>query len=48
MYAVVNKFGLVAKDFRTRPEALAWCKQYNNPALRVINQNSLEFLKYGH
>lgn len=46
MYAVVNNTGLVAKDFRTRPEALAWIKQYNNPALRVINQNSKEFLKF--
>lgn len=46
MYAVVNSKGLVAKDFRTRPEALAWIKQYGDPALRVINQNSKEFLKY--
>ena len=48
MYAVVNNSGLVAKDFRTRLEALAWIKQYNNPALRVINQDSKEYLKYGH
>ena len=48
MYAVVNNTGLVAKDFRTRPEALAWIKQHNNLTLRVINQNSKEFLKYGH
>lgn len=47
MYAVVNGKGLVAKDFRTRPAALAWIKQYNNPALRVISQNSKEFLRYG-
>jgi hypothetical protein len=46
MYAVVGKLGLVAKDFRTRPAALAWIKQFNNPALRVISQNSKEFLKY--
>ncbi len=48
MYAVVNNTGLVAKDFRTRPEALAWCKQFDNPGLRVINQDSKEFLKYRH
>ena len=47
MFAVVNNTGLVAKDFRTRPAALAWIKQYNNPALRVISQDSKEFLKYG-
>ena len=48
MYAIINNSGLVAKDFRTEPEALAWIKQYNNPALRVINQNSAEYLKYVH
>ena len=47
MFAVVNNTGLVAKDFRTRPEALAWIKQYDNPTLRVISQDSKEFLKYG-
>lgn len=47
MYAVVNNSGLVAKDFRTRPEALSWIKQFGNPALRVISQNSKEFLRYG-
>lgn len=47
MFAVVNSKGLVAKDFPTKPVALAWIKQYNNPTLRVINQNSKEFLKYG-
>ena len=46
MFAVVNNIGLVAKDFRTKPAALAWIKQYNNPALKVINQNSKEYLKY--
>lgn len=47
MYAVVGKLGLVAKDFRTRPAALAWIKQFDNPTLKVINQDSKEFLKYG-
>ena len=47
MFAVVNNKGLVAKDFRTRPEALAWCKQFDIP-MRVISQNSAEYLKYGH
>ena len=46
MFAVVNSKGLVAKDFPTKPAALAWIKQYNNPALRVINQDSKEFLKF--
>lgn len=46
MFAVVNNIGLVAKDFRTKPEALAWIKQYNNPELKVISQNSKEYLKY--
>lgn len=46
MYAVVNNTSLVAKDFRTEPAALAWAKQYDNPALKVINQNSKEYLKY--
>lgn len=45
MFAVVNNSGLVAKDFRTRPEALAWCKQFDTP-LKVINQDSKEFLKF--
>lgn len=45
MFAVVNNTGLVAKDFRTRPEALAWCKQFDTP-MKVINQNSKEYLKY--
>lgn len=45
MFAVVNDTGLVAKDFRTRPEALAWCKQFDTP-LKVINQDSKEFLKF--
>lgn len=47
MFAVVNSKGLVAKDFKTRPEALAWAKQFDTP-MRVINQNSKEYLKYGH
>lgn len=45
MYAVVNNSGLVAKDFRTRPEALAWCKQFDTP-MKVISQDSKEFLKF--
>ena len=40
MFAVVNNKGLVAKDFRTRPEALAWIKQFDNPTLRVVNQKT--------
>lgn len=47
MYAVVNNTGLVAKDFRTRSEALVWIKQYSNLTLKVIDQDSKEFLKYG-
>lgn len=48
MYAVVNSKGLVARDFRTRPEAIHWMKQYDSP-MRVIDQNSKEFLKLeGH
>jgi hypothetical protein len=46
MYAVVNSKGLVAKDFRTRPEALAWIKHYNDPTLRIINQNTQKFRSY--
>lgn len=46
MWAVVGKLGLVAKDFPTKPAALAWLKQHNNPELRPISQNSKEFLKY--
>lgn len=45
MFAVVNNTGLVAKDFPTKPAALLWIKQYDNPALRVISQNSKEFFK---
>lgn len=45
MYAVVNNTGLVARDFRTRPAALAWCKQFDTP-LKVISQDSKEFLKF--
>lgn len=45
MFAVVNNTGLVAKDFRTKPAALAWCKQFNTP-MKVISQNSKEYLKY--
>ena len=45
MYAVVNSKGLVAKDFPTKPVALAWAKQYETP-MRVVNQNSKEYLKY--
>lgn len=46
MWAVVTNTGLVARDFPTKPAALAWIKQYDNPALRPINQNNKEFLKY--
>lgn len=46
MYAVVNSKGLVAKDFPTKPAALAWIKQFDNPALKVIDQDSKEFLKF--
>ena len=28
MYCVKIGKGLVAKDFKTKPEALAWCKFY--------------------
>lgn len=45
MYAVVNSKGLVAKDFPTKPAALAWAKQFDT-LMRVINQNSKEYLKY--
>lgn len=45
MFAVVNNTGLVAKDFPTRPAALAWIKQYETP-MKVINQDSKEFLKF--
>ena len=44
MFAVVNNTGLVAKDFRTRPEAIHWAKQFDAP-LRVISQDSKEFIK---
>jgi hypothetical protein len=45
MYAVITSNGaLVARDFRTHPEALSWTKQFNTP-LRVISQNSKEFIK---
>lgn len=46
MWAVVGKLGLVARDFPTKPAALAWIKQHNNTELRAINQNNKEFLKY--
>lgn len=47
MFAVINNTGLVAKDFPTKPAALSWIKQFNNPALKVIDQNSKQYLKYG-
>lgn len=47
MWAVVSDTGLVAKDFPTKPAALAWIKQYNNTTLKVINQNTKQFIKYG-
>lgn len=44
MWAVVTKEGwLIARDFRTKPEALHWMKMYNKP-MRVINQFSKEFI----
>lgn len=46
MWAVVTNTGLVAKDFPTKPAALSWIKQYNNPALKVINQNTKQFINY--
>ena len=46
MWAVVSKLGLVARDFPTKPAALAWIKQHNNTELQVINQNNKNFLKY--
>lgn len=46
MWAVITNTGLVAKDFPTKPAALSWIKQYNNPTLRPISQNSKEFQKY--
>lgn len=43
MFAVVNNKGfLVARDFRTEPEALSWIKQFNTP-LRVISQDTQQF-----
>jgi hypothetical protein len=45
MYAVVNNKGLVAKDFPTKPAALAWCKQFDTP-MRIVSQDSKEFLKF--
>lgn len=44
MWAVTKNGWLVARDFRTKPEALAWAKMYDKP-MRVINQNSKEFLQ---
>lgn len=45
MYAVITSTGaLVARDFRTRPEALGWAKQFDSP-LRVISQDSEKFRK---
>ena len=45
MYAVVNSKGLVAKDFPTRPAALAWANQFDTP-MRIVSQDSKEFLKF--
>lgn len=45
MYAVINSKGLVARDFRTRPEAIHWAKQFDSP-MRVISQDSKEFIKF--
>jgi hypothetical protein len=46
MWAVVGKLGLVARDFPTKPAALAWIKQHNNTELRPIDQNSKQFISY--
>ena len=46
MWAVVSNTGLVARDFPTKPAALSWIKQYNNPELKVINQNTQKFRSY--
>jgi hypothetical protein len=46
MWAVVSKTGLVARDFPTKPAALSWIKQHNNPSLRPISQNSKEYISY--
>lgn len=44
MYAVTLNGELVAKDFKTKPEAQEYVK-FRNPQMRVINQNSKEFIK---
>lgn len=46
MWAVVGKLGLVARDFPTKPAALAWLKQHDNTELKVINQNTQKFRIY--
>lgn len=39
MWCVVTQNGgLVAKDFRTKPEALAWIKFYGNSTMKVKKQ----------
>ena len=39
MWAVVTKNGgFVAKDFRTKPEALSWIKFYGKPGMQVKKQ----------
>jgi hypothetical protein len=39
MWGVYNKNGcLIAKDFRTKPEALAWIKFYGTPGMQVKKQ----------
>lgn len=39
MWSVYTKNGgLVAKDFRTKPEALAWIKFYGTPGMQVKKQ----------
>ena len=43
MFAVVNNKGfLVARDFRTKPEALSWIKQFDT-TMRVISQDTQQF-----
>lgn len=42
MWAVTKNGWLVARDFRTKPEALAWTKQFNYP-MQVISQDTQQF-----
>lgn len=44
MFAVILNEGIVARDFPTKYSALEYVK-FHNPKMKVINQNSKEFLK---